>query len=217
MTIAGDYLFFAATNVYNGREVWILRHHHGTVDADYTLEVIDIVAGTDSSNPYGFESSDGLLPIYFVADDGTNGYELWTSDGVTTTLVLDINDGESSSNPQYLTYFKGLLYFQADDGLHGRELWVSDGTTSNTKLLRDIRTGLYDSGPSYFTKIVSVLDPSNEFLIFTATDGYAVTGKNVIEGYGGSQIWRTDGTESGTYSHHLLTSPTHSPTHSLRY
>lgn len=199
LTVAGDYLFFAATHVYYGREVWVLRHHRDTVDSDYTLDVIDIVAGTDSSNPYGFESSGGSLPVYFVSDDGTNGFELWQSDGVTATLILDINSGASSSNPKYLTYFQGQLYFQADDGSHGRELWVSDGTAANTKLLRDIRLGQYDSGPSYFTKIVSTLDPSNEFLIFTATDGYAVTGKNIIEGYGGSQIWRTDGTEAGTY------------------
>ena len=29
--------------------------------------------------------------LYFAGNDGTHGYELWTTDGTTTSMVLDIN------------------------------------------------------------------------------------------------------------------------------
>ena len=29
--------------------------------------------------------------LYFAGNDGTHGYELWTTDGTTTSMMLDIN------------------------------------------------------------------------------------------------------------------------------
>ena len=37
---------------------------------------------------------------FFVADDGQNGRELWSTDGTAASLVLDINPGLASSDPQ---------------------------------------------------------------------------------------------------------------------
>ena len=53
--------------------------------------------------------------IYFVADDGSNGNELWKTDGFgQATMVEDLIPGAVSSDPYDLTAFEGNLYFSAD-------------------------------------------------------------------------------------------------------
>ncbi|MCY7349968.1 MAG: hypothetical protein LH606_04790 [Cytophagaceae bacterium] len=93
------------------------------------------------SNPFSLTNVNGTL--YFRADDATNGFELWKSDGITggTVLVKDILTGSSGSDPRDLTNFNGTLYFTADDGIHGPELWKSDGTREGTILVKDINPG----------------------------------------------------------------------------
>jgi len=86
--------------------------------------------------------------LFFSADDGINGRELWKSDGTAagTVMVEDINPGPATCFPSgiasgSLTAMCGTLFFSADDGTHGRELWKSDGTTAGTVLVKDINPG----------------------------------------------------------------------------
>lgn len=162
----------------------------GTPDGTVLVKHIPNTIGTpDPSLPAeysilsNFENVNGLL--YFTANIGTNGNELWKSDGTEpgTMLVRDVvkdNRGIGSSSPNNLTEVDGTLYFTAYDSIHGRELWRSDGTEEGTVLVKDILVGSGSSTPNHLTNV-------NGELYFTASDG-----EHDIE------LWRSDGTAGGT-------------------
>jgi ELWxxDGT repeat protein len=66
--------------------------------------------------------------LFFGADDGVSGRELWRSTGraESTFRVGDIAAGALGSDPVLLTPSFDLLFFTADDGLSGEELWAAD-------------------------------------------------------------------------------------------
>ena len=108
--------------------------------------------------------------LFFTADDGRTGRELWklTSDG-TVEQVADINPGWRGSSITNFTEFNGALYFIANDGLSGRELWkINDA--GEVVQAADINAGAGGSAPSGFTEF-------NGALYFTADDG--ITGREL--------------------------------------
>jgi ELWxxDGT repeat protein len=177
LTNVNGTLFFVADDGVNGRELW---RSDGT--ADGTVLVKDILPGRDGSLDL---RSNVLMDVngtlFFRANDGTHGYELWKSDGTAdgTTLVKDINSG-GNAYPVELTNFKGTLFFSANDGTHGEELWRSDGTTAGTVLVKDINSG---GASSYSRSLTNV----NGLLFFSAGEDTA-----------GGELWRSDGTTAGT-------------------
>ena len=95
-----------------------------------TTRVADINSGSAGSYPNSLTAVGSTL--YFNANDGTSGYELWKTDGTTTARVADINSGSSSSTPYSLTAVGSTLYFQANDGTSGYELWRTGGTAPSS-------------------------------------------------------------------------------------
>src|SRR4051794_22553738 len=89
--------------------------------------------------------------LYFFANDGVHGDELWRSDGTRTgtRMVADLRPGAGPARAGvWETAVLGHeFYFTVDDGVHGFELWRSDGTRTGTGLVRDIRTGSEGSYP----------------------------------------------------------------------
>src|SRR5262249_27570756 len=147
---------------------------------------------TDINNPYRLTNVNGEL--FFTADDGVHGTELWKSDGTVagTSMVKDIYPGSytryfggsypNSSNPRELTNVNGTLYFTANDG-QGYELWKSDGTTAGTVMVADINPDNINPGSGGPDRLTNV----NGELFFEANDS--------IHGY---ELWKSDGTVAGT-------------------
>jgi ELWxxDGT repeat protein len=144
--------------------------------------VADIRPGATGSRPR--ELVHGPDVLFFTAEDGVRGRELWMSSGTQgagTFLVKDIRPGSATSNPRRLTLAGDKLFFTAEDGVHGRELWVSDGTSAGTVMVKDIFRGPIGSAPDHLLAFEGVV-------YFAANDGM-----------NGTELWRSDGTAAGTW------------------
>ncbi len=178
--LSGKFIFRGSTPA-TGSEIYITD---GT--AGGTTLVKDIYPGATSSSPSDFSVLNNV--IYFSARTAAEGRELWKTDGTpgNTALVKDIVSGTDSSNSEdeYNLFSTGsYLLFAARTPTTGVELWRSDGSNSGTVLLKDINAGhagADSSNPDNFY-------PLNGITLFTATD--ATNGK---------EIWKTDGTSTGT-------------------
>jgi RNA polymerase sigma factor (sigma-70 family) len=189
LTAVGRTLFFAADDGVHGLELW---KSDGTEEG--TVMVKDINPGPASSVEWkrpGDTAPPGLdrpIPpgstvqrfglggdtmaavngtLFFVADDGVHGYELWKSDGTEkgTALVKDIAPGAKSANPNRLTNVNGTLFFQAGDGAHWKQLWKSDGTEAGTVPVKDFAPDGLKPLPEI--ELIDCLTPAGGGLFFT--------------------------------------------------
>lgn len=176
-TKMGNFIYFQATNTNTGEELW---KSDGTTEG--TVLVKDINPGTDGSGPKNFTIYNNML--YFSANNGENGNELWRTDGTEkgTLMVKDIYKTAAGSNPEWLTVYNGLLYFRAQDPDVGIELFVSDGTPEGTNSI--------DITPGWSTNPKELI-VANKVLFFL----------------NGEQLWKTDGTLSGSSMLYHLSSP----------
>lgn len=119
-------LYFVATTASEGQELW---RTDGTAGGTYIVN--DLYVGATSGITGGF---DNLIVynnyLYFTAEDGTNGRELYKMDNTeTVSLVNDFYPGATGSDPTNKVVLNGKLYFTADDGTNGVELHSFDGST----------------------------------------------------------------------------------------
>ncbi|MGD8930642.1 MAG: hypothetical protein PVI22_16890 [Lysobacterales bacterium] len=165
-----DLAVFIAEDPVAGREPWVTD---GT--AAGTFRLADINPGSADSNT---QTDDGYNKcftqvgdlMFFAADDGTTGRELWVTDGTPagTRFVKEIYDGPGGGYSGQAAAFNGLLYFAAP----GIGLWSSDGTTDGTQPV--IATG-FSTGLQEFAVV-------GDLLYFAV----------------GTTLWVSDGTAGGT-------------------
>ncbi|MDH5750832.1 MAG: hyalin, partial [Deltaproteobacteria bacterium] len=137
-------VYFRASNAVTGYELW---KTDGTPAG--TVMVKDInPAGNGNPFPgfhmgeptnYQFHVLGNMM--FFLASDGTNGFELWRSDGTDagTVMVKDINtDPLGDSSIFWMGIRNGRLIFNAYDPVNGMEPWTSDGTEEGTYMIKDV-------------------------------------------------------------------------------
>lgn len=86
--------------------------------------------------------------LYFVADDGLHGEELWALRADTgCALLADIAAGTESSAPHLWLIWDGCLYFTARTSEHGYEPWIWNPRRNEARMLLDLIPGPDDSNP----------------------------------------------------------------------
>ena len=162
--------------------------------------------------------------VYFEADDGTNGRELWVTDGSDpgTKMVKDHNPSGSTGIGPASVANGNTLFYVPNDSATGAEPWRTDGTPGGTSLVKDITpgttgafgaavlfalgsgfgmvrsSGVYTSdGTDAGTIEVADVDSDGHgaaFLGVANSRGYFRGGFSPFSG----AVWRTDGTVAGT-------------------
>ena len=108
--------------------------------------------------------ANGLM--FFFQNDGSNGRELWRSDGTAlgTFLIRDLCPGTCGTRFPYWSDMAALgdqVVFAADDGVHGLELWITDGSALGTRLVADLR-------PGYSSSFIQTLTSAGDQAFFVA-------------------------------------------------
>ena len=118
--------------------------------------------------------------LFFTADDGVHGRELWTSDGteVGTRLVKDLEVGAEWGGIYELAAVNQGVIFAVNKQDKDYQLWFSDGSAAGTRLIKSF-------GPN---AKLNYLKSLGNGIIFWANDGIH-----------GLEPWYSNGTEAGTY------------------
>ena len=181
LTAIGSTVYFSSFDPTSGLELW---KTNGTISSTTLVADISVLGNSAPTGMIAFQGS-----LYFSANDGTNNRELWKTDGTTTSMVVNLSTAlVGDSLPalfEKFTVFGDHLYFTADDGSGaGLQLFRTDGSGPGTVAFpRD--------GATAFYPIRLVALPDRMLII------------NDYYGPLGSQLWSTDGTQTGNQ---LLTS-----------
>ncbi|HUY35072.1 MAG TPA: ELWxxDGT repeat protein [Pirellulales bacterium] len=194
----GD-LLFAATDPTYGTELWT---SDGTTNGTHLVKDINPTTNvnplTGNPTPNSSFPSDLVTvggSVYFSATDGTDGIQLWKTDGTAngTVMVTDLNVAGGGMIPTDLTNVNGTLFFVGNDGVHGAQVWESDGTSTGTTLVSDIQPTTGVANPANLTNV-------NGTLFFTAntttnptTNPTTTSNTTSNTTSTGVQLWKTNG------------------------
>jgi ELWxxDGT repeat protein len=142
------------------------------------LRLIDINPGTGGSDPFSLINIGNT--VYFDANDGTHGIELWKMDATTSSpFLFDVVPGSGDSIPIELTNVNGTLYFTKS----GTELWKVGINDTKAVIVGNISDGV-NQYVSFFPRFLTNV---NDTLYFSDD-------LNSVASSAG--IWKVDSTKS---------------------
>jgi len=171
-----DSLYFSASDLTHGRELW-------RATSSGVHRVADLFAGVSNGTPYDLILAGSNL--FFSAVDRSSAiiteptrglYVIQATSATPVKLHSFVELGNPLFPPQPLP--SGKLLFRARN-TNGVELWISDGSPAGTSQLKDIHPGTAHSNPGHPQLI-------NGHVWFAASNA---------AGWG---VWKTDGTATGT-------------------
>jgi len=192
-----------------------------SLNAQIALKEIDLNP-TGFSNPQNFLTVNGKL--YFSADDGVHGEELWIYDSTMAApaMFMDVDPGMVSSLPgSFIKYNNKLVFFAHTAGRDG--MFITDGTIAGTEYLSTTicEKPLEYNGKLYLNgtigtssvggfcvtdgtiagtqKVASVIFPTPS--ITDGVQAVVMNGKMFFAGgdtTNGYELWTSDGTTAGT-------------------
>lgn len=144
--IFNNQLFFFGNDGSRGYEPWATNGNPGSAEI-----ILDIRPGSSPSDAVGLAFLTTYQDrLYFTANDGLKGTEIWTTagTGIETGVLKDIAPGGANGyRGDFGPYdLDGTLYFSASDGLsnHGVEMWRTMGSEIETQLVEDLNPGPAD-------------------------------------------------------------------------
>ena len=177
-------LFFVAEDAEGDRELWT---SDGTAEGTSVLTDINpngsSSPGEDSTGCCG---NHGLFAVagdklFFAADDGEHGVELWVTDGTATgtRLVKDITPSGSSVFYELVGVGNKLFFvYDNEETKDTARLWKSDGTTAGT-----VRVKSAGEAPKFPQHLYGWKDQ-----VFFSAGG---------RGFG-RELWKSNGKAAGT-------------------
>jgi ELWxxDGT repeat protein len=203
LAVIGNKAYFGAADG-NGFGDGALYETDGTATGTLIVRNFPQVNSWDPAIPTHLTAAGANL--FFRMDDGSNGPELWVSDGTAsgTALLADIRTGADGSFPVpgYDDRASSLggqfhvlgneIFFAAETEAHGIELWRSNGTSTGTMLVSDVNISTSDAiaAEKWRTGGFTIPDNAVEYngrAYFAADDGTH-----------GRELWVSDGTPAGT-------------------
>lgn len=140
---------FLSPTVFNGACVfisnddvngWRLWKSDGTADGTALLKSFpaSVTTTVDPGSVFDeFTEVNGKL--YFTANDGIHGSELWTTDGTPEgTKILELTPGPNGTNPINIQNVNGIIYFIAPTGL-----WRTAGNVETSENFIAMGVGSY--------------------------------------------------------------------------
>ena len=205
LVTAGGKLFFVTSDgTTTGEDLWV---SDGTSAGTSIARDFNDSGGSDgAANPNLANLTAAGAMLFFTANDGTDGDQLWASNGTSlgTVIVSDINPGESGGDPSDLTPVGSSVYFVAYDAADNVGLWVSNGTAAGTTAVEDnFPTETFPVADPYPGEpATQSVDPSITGLAAVGSTLYFSVAYVPAESTGSAsdqfELWTSDGSSAGT-------------------